>query len=348
MKAIVIHEYGGVDKLKYEDVPTPEVGVGEVLIQVKTAAINHFDHDIREGVSGVQQALPHVLGVEGAGVIAEVGEGVTALKPGDRVAPMFAQRPLSCPQKICICQRGYDNICLEWDRLGVSRWGTYAEYVKSAQHNTLRLPDGLSFDVAAAVQITLGTSWQMIASFTKVVPGEDVLVNAAGSGVGTAAIQIAKLHGARVIASAGSDDKLEKARELGADEVINYNRQSIRDEVARLTDGRGVDVVIESVGGDVLSQSIDALAHTGRLATCGAHAGEHIDLDVVTLFRKQITIYGNHSCPRYQLEDVLRLVVEGKLKATIDRAFPLSEAAEAHKVMDSRKFFGKLLLHPGA
>jgi NADPH:quinone reductase-like Zn-dependent oxidoreductase len=348
MKAIVIHEHGGVDRLVYEDVDMPRPGFGEVLVKVKAAGINHFDLDIREGRSGLTHQMPHVMGLEAAGDVAEVGEGVTAVAPGDRVAPTFLISAGSCRNRVCNCDRGLDNLCWNGGILGVTEWGAYAEYVKVAQHNLIRLPDGLSYDDAAAAQVTMGTAHQMVVSQARIGPGEDVLVNAAGSGIGTAAIQIAKLAGARVIASAGSDEKLERARDLGADDTINYRRQNIAEEVSRLTGGRGADAVIESVGGEVFLQSLEALTPGGRLVTCGAHAGEKVEIDVIELFRKQVAIHGTDGAPKAQIARVFDLVAQRRLRPVIHQAFPFRDAAQAHKLMDERKIFGKLILHPEA
>jgi len=342
MKAIVIHEHGGTDKLKYESVERPGVGFGEVLVRVRSAGINHFDHDIREGISGMKHQMPHILGLEAAGDVAEVGVGVQGLKVGDRVAPTFMLSDGTCRN----CVAGLDNLCLGGGVLGVTTWGAYAEYLKVPERNLIRLPDKLNYNDAAAVQVTMGTAWQMSVSEAKILPGEDVLINGAGGGIGTAATQIAKLAGARVICSAGEDEKLAKSRELGADETINYREQSITEQVLKLTDGRGVDVVIESVGGDTLLQSLDALALGGRLVTCGAHAGEKVQINVIEFFRKHIAMIGTHGAPKAEIAYVFNLVAQGKLKAIIQQTFPLQDAAQAHQLVDDRKVFGKLILKP--
>lgn len=342
MKAVVVHEHGGIDKLRYEEIETPQPGPGEVLVRIKAAGINHFDHDIREGISGITHNLPHILGVEGVGEIAELGDGVSEVDVGDRVAINFLQSCGRC--KMCV--QGHDGICLDGKRIGVTEWGSYAEFCVCEARNVILLPEGLSDETAAASMLCFGTAWHMTANLGAVRAGQDVLVNAAGSGVGSSAIQVAKLHGARVIASAGSDVKLTKAKELGADIVVNYTDQNLCDAVMEATNGKGVDLVIESVGGDILLGSIDALAFNGSLITCGAHAGEHINLNVIELFRKQIRLQGSHYASKFEIAHVLGLVAEGKLKPVIHKTFKLADVQSAAKMTIDRRVFGKLVLIP--
>ncbi len=345
MKACVIHECGPSDVLKYEDIDTPKVGEGEVLINLKTVGLNHFDLDVRGDISGyLNLKMPHILGVEGAGVVAEVGPGVKTFKVGDRVMPQLTTSMGRCRRAICNCALGMDNICLDFDKLGVTHWGTYAEYVKVTEPNIIRIPDGLSDLDAAATQVAMATAWELVVTKGKVQEGEDVVVNAAGSGVGSAAVQIAALAGARVIATAGSDAKLDRARQLGASEVINYTNQSIVDEVMKMTDGRGADVVIECVGGNILQQSLAALCLNGRLSTAGAHAGEQVEIDMIEFFRKQLTMTSTHFAPLAANQKVLKLVNEGKLRPVIEKIFPLKDMKAAHDLLASRQFFGKVVL----
>lgn len=345
MKAVVIHECGPSDVLTYEDIDTPKVGPGEVLINLKTVGLNHFDLDLRGDISGyLGLKMPHILGVEGAGVVAEIGSGVTAFRVGDRVMPQLTTSSGQCRRAICNCALGMDNICMDFDKLGVTRWGTYAEYVKVSEPNVIRIPDGLSDLDAAATQVAMATAWELVVTKGKVKQGEDVVVNAAGSGVGSAAVQIAALAGARVIATAGSDEKLDRARQLGASDVINYTNQSIVDEVMKMTDGRGADAVIECVGGNVLQQSLSALCLNGRLSTAGAHAGEKVEIDMIEFFRKQLTMTSTHFAPVSTNQMVLKLVKEGKLRPVIEKILPLREMKSAHDILASRRFFGKIVL----
>lgn len=347
MQAVVFHEYGGPEKLTFEEVPDPEPGPDEVVVRLYAATVNHFDLDILAGVSGIDRPLPHILGLEGAGEVAAVGKQVAGFRVGDRVAPTFSLSAGRCRAPVCYCERGQDNLCEAGGGiLGVTAPGTYAEYVKTAARNLVRLPDGLSFEDAAAAQVTMGTAWQMLVDQIRIRPGETVLVNAAGGGIGSSAIQIAKLAGARVIASAGADDKLKRARALGADETVNYRTRDLAETVRELTGGRGADAVVESVGGETLTASLQALAVGGRVATCGAHAGETVPIDIIDLFRRQLTLYGTHGATRAQITEVYGLVARGELDPCIHTCLPLSEASEAHRLATSRDFFGKILLRP--
>ncbi len=346
MKAVVFNEYGGPERLFVDRLPDPTPAPNEVVIRLHSTGLNHIDLDVRAGISGIDVALPHILGLEGAGEIAAVGTDVTAFAIGDRVAPTFLLSAGHCHERVCYCERGQDNLCVVGNFLGVTKPGTYAEYVTVTESNCVLLPDGLSYDLAAAVQVTMATAWQMVVDQLRVRPGETVLVNAAGGGVGSAAVQIAHLCGARVIASAGDDTKLERARVLGADETINYRSTDLAAAVRDLTNGGGVDAVVESVGGKTFADSLEVLAVGGRMATCGAHAGETVPLNVIDLFRRQLTLYGTHGANRSQVTEVYRLVSSGKLVPQIHARFALDDAAEAHRLAESRNFFGKILLQP--
>tara|TARA_B100001142_G_scaffold299363_1_gene323237 strand:+ start:664 stop:1692 length:1029 start_codon:yes stop_codon:yes gene_type:complete len=340
MKAAVIREFGDISKLIIEEVATPIAGPGEVIVKMKTAGINHLDHDIREGISGFPIEFPHVPGIEGAGEIVDLGSGVTSASIGQRVGIS-----LLAPCGVCkMCLSGQDNLCYNGHFLGASMWGTYADYVKCYESQLIYLPHNLSFDKAAASHLCFGTAWHMAVHYGKVTAGMNVLVNAAGSGVGTSAIQIAKLHGARVIASAGSDEKLVKARELGADVTINYRDDNLAVATMEATNGIGAELVIESVGGEVLLKSIDAAAKGGMIVTCGAHAGEQINLDVITLFRKNLRFQGSVLSTRLEMEHIFQLVADKKLNPVIHTKLKLEDVKEAAKLTSNRNFFGKILL----
>ena len=342
MKAIRFHQHGGPEVLKYEEAPDPKIVANEVMVEVKACALNHLDVWIREGVPGWRIPLPHIAGSDVSGVVAEVGSLVTRVKQGDRV--------LLCPGLSCgqceMCFKGLDSACRQFTVLGVFVDGGYANYVKAPEMNVLPIPADLNFDEAAAVPLVFLTAWHMLFTRAGLKPGEEVLVIGAGSGVGSAAIQMAKLVNARVIATAGADWKLEKARALGADEGINHAQQSIRDEVKRLTRKRGVDVVVEHVGAAVWEDCFDSLATYGRLVTCGMTTGGDLKLNGQGLFGRQRTILGSFMGSKAELVDALKFIGQRKLKAVIDSAFPLQEAAAAQSKMERREFFGKILLHP--
>jgi NADPH:quinone reductase-like Zn-dependent oxidoreductase len=342
MKAVRFHEHGGPEVLKYEDAPDPKIQANEVLVKVKACALNHLDIWLRGGVRRWQLAMPHIVGSDIAGEVAEVGAVVTRVKPGDRV---LLSPGISCGQ--CeACFKGLDSACRSYTLFGVMVDGGYAEYVKSPEMNVIPIPGDLNYDEAAAVPLVYTTAWHMLFTRAGLKPGEDVLVVGAGSGVGMAAIQICKLVGARVIATAGADWKLEKARELGADEVINHSGQSIAEEVKRLTNKRGVDVIFEHVGAAVWEDCFESLATYGRLVTCGTTSGPEVKLNLQLLYGRQRTILGSFMGGKGELMDALKLIGQRRLKAVIDSAFPLKDAAEAQKKMESRNFFGKILLHP--
>ena len=342
MKAVRFHEHGSLDVLKYEDAPEPEIQPNEVLVKVKACALNHLDLWVRSGVRAWKLPMPHIVGSDISGEVAQVGALVDNTKVGDRV---LLAPGISCGQ--CeACWKGLDSACRSFTIFGVMVDGGYAEYVKSPAMNVIPIPGDLDFDEAAAVPLVFLTAWHMLFGRAKLQPDEDVLVIGAGSGVGSAAIQVAKLVGCRVITVAGTDAKLEKARSLGADEGINHTRQSIAEEVERLTGKRGVDVIVEHVGQAVWGDCFASLATYGRLVTCGVTSGGEVKLNMQALFGRQRTIMGSFMGGKGELMDVLKLIGQRKLKPVIDSVFPLAEAAEAQEKMESRDFFGKILLRP--
>ena len=342
MKAVRFHEHGSLDVLKYEDAPEPEIQPNEVLVKVKACALNHLDLWVRSGVRAWKLPMPHIVGSDISGEVAQVGALVDNTKVGDRV---LLAPGISCGQ--CeACWKGLDSACRSFTIFGVMVDGGYAEYVKSPAMNVIPIPGDLDFDEAAAVPLVFLTAWHMLFGRAKLQPDEDVLVIGAGSGVGSAAIQVAKLVGCRVITVAGTDAKLEKARSLGADEGINHTRQSIAEEVERMTGKRGVDVIVEHVGQAVWGDCFASLATYGRLVTCGVTSGGEVKLNMQALFGRQRTIMGSFMGGKGELMDVLKLIGQRKLKPVIDSVFPLAEAAEAQEKMESRDFFGKILLRP--
>jgi NADPH:quinone reductase-like Zn-dependent oxidoreductase len=342
MKAVRFHEYGPADVLRYEDVPDPTPGPGEALIRVRACAVNHVDIDMRNGSSRLPIRLPHTLGFELAGDVAALGEGANDVAVGDRVTPLFQLHCRSCEW----CQRGEHMHCEEISMLGVQTPGGYAEYAVAPAWALVKLPDSLSYVDTAAIQTTFSTVWHALVTRAALQEGQWVLVNAAGSGVGVAGIQVARMLGGRVIASAGSDEKLERARRLGAEEVVNYTVEDLAARARELTGGRGVDVVMECVGGDVLRASLQSLTKDGKVVTVGGHAGEVVPVDVILLFRNQWSLIGSVRATADEIRHVIELVAQGSLQAVVDRVLPLERAVDAHRYVEERRQFGKLVLTP--
>ena len=342
MKATIFRKHGGPEVFEYTDVPEPSIRANEVLVEVKACGLNHLDIFIRRGMPGIEIPLPHILGEDVAGIVREVGELVTWVKPGDEV---MVQPGVSCGH--CeACLSGQDNLCREYDMIGYRRNGGYAELVAVPGTNIIPKPGLLSWEEAAALPLVTVTAWHMLVTRAAVQPGENVLVHAAGSGVGSIAIQIAKLRGARVITTASSDEKLAKARELGADETINYTHEDWPKEVRRLTGRRGVDVVVEHTGAETWPGSIAALKNNGRLVTCGATSGYDARTDLRQVFYRHLTLLGSFMGSKAELLEAMKFVAAGKLRAIVDRGLPLSEAREAHELIESRGQFGKVVLKP--
>jgi NADPH:quinone reductase-like Zn-dependent oxidoreductase len=342
MHAVRFHEYGPADVLRYEEIAEPEPGPGEALVHVRACAVNHVDVDMRNGTSRLPITLPHTLGFEIAGDVVSVGDGVDDVEPGDRVSPLYQIHCRECDW----CRRGEHMHCERIRMLGVQSAGGYAEYVVAPAWALIRLPASLGYETAAAIQTTFSTVWHALVGRAGLEQGQWVLVNAAGSGVGTAGVQVARFLGARVIASAGSDAKLERAREEGAEAVVNYSTEDLAGRVRQLTGGRGVDVVMESVGGDVLRGSLEALAKDGKVVTVGAHAGEIVPVDAILLFRSQWSLIGSVRATADEIRHVVGLVAEGKLRPVVHAVLPLADAAEAHRVLEERRQYGKVILAP--
>jgi len=339
MKAVRFHEHGGPAVLRYEDAPDPDLAAGEVLVRVSACALNHLDLWERSGLRRVQIPMPHISGSDVAGdVVSSAAPGVTY---GRRV---MLQPGVSCG-RCAECLTGRDNECAQYEVLGYrNHAGGYAELVKVPVQNLIPIPDEIDYVQAAAFPLTFLTAWHMLITRAKLKRGEDVLVLAAGSGVGQAAVQIAFLHGARVFATAGSAEKLERARALGAFEVIHHHEQDIAEEIKRLTNRRGVDVVIEHVGESTWPKSVRSLARGGRLVTCGATTGANGSLDLAALFSKQLTILGSYMGTKGELMRVARFFFAGQLKPVIDRRYSLNDAAAAQQRLEESGQFGKIVL----
>jgi NADPH:quinone reductase-like Zn-dependent oxidoreductase len=339
-EAVVLREHGDPDVLTRESIELPEPGAREVRVRVRAVAVNHLDLWVRRGLPNIHLEYPHRLGSDVVGEIDALGPGARAVTVGGRVV---VSPGVSCG--ICDrCLSGADNYCGKFAILGEQTQGGYARHIVVADTNLAPYPGDLPFIQVAAVPLVFLTAWQMLVDKAGVRPGETVLVHAAGSGVSTAAIQIAKLHRARVIATAGNDAKADKARELGADEVINYAKQDFVGEVRRLTEKRGADIVIDHVGGDIFGKSILATATGGRIVTCGATAGHKPPVDLRHVFFRQISVFGSTLGSKGSLFAILEHVRSGQLKPVVDRVLPLWEASQAHRILETRQAFGKIVL----
>jgi len=340
MKAVRIHEFGGPEVLHYEDVPDPVLQKDHVLIRIRACALNHLDVWVRKGLPGVK--LPHILGSDIAGEVAEVGEYVSGLRVGQRV--------LLAPMHFCghctKCVGGLQNECPEFTALGNAVDGGNAELIAIPVANVLPIPDGLDFNQAASVPLVFLTAWHMLVGRAKIRPGQTVLVLGASSGVGIAAIQIAKMFRARVITTAGDERKLEKGRELGADYGIDHYKQKISTEVRRITNKEGVDIVVEHVGAATWDESMKSLKQGGTIVTCGATAGPTVSFDLRFLFARQLAFLGSYMGTMGEFHEVMGHVFAGRLKPVVDRVFPLRDTRAAHEYLEKSQMFGKILLNP--
>lgn len=340
MKAIRFHEHGGPEVLRYEDAPVPEVRPGEALIRVKAVSLNHLDLWQRRGLERVRIPFPHISGADVAGIVEEAPDNGF-----DRGCRVLLQPGLSCG-RCARCLEGRDNECPRYDVLGYQSDGGYAELVRVPVQNVVPIPDAIGFVEAAAFPLTFLTAWHMLLTRARLHAGEVVLVLGAGSGVGQAAIQIAHLHGACVIATAGNDEKLARARALGAAHTINHASDDIAASVRRLTDGRGADVVVEHVGTATWDKSLRSLARGGRLVTCGATTGYDGRVDLRVLFSRQLSLLGSYMGRKSELLRAAAFFFAGHLMPAVDRVYPLAEAADAHRRLEARENFGKIVLTP--
>ena len=342
MKAAFFKEHGGADKLLYDDYRDPVAEAGEVVVRVRACALNQVDMLLLDGRFPPPEGLPHVNGCEVAGTVETTGAGVKGLSPGQRVVifPGFACG--ACEY----CLRGERTVCVRYGYLGAHKDGGYAERVKVPAANVVPLPDTISFEAAAAVPLAMLTSWRALVTQAGVRPGQTVLVQAAGSGVGSAAIQIARLCGARVITTVGSDDKIEFARGLGAEHVVNYRTQDFVEAVKAWTGKRGVDVVIEHIGGETFERSVYALTRLGTLVTIGSHDTHWGRLDLRHVYSKNLRVIGTNLGSLPEFRTMLAHVADGRLRPVIDRTYPLSEARAAVQYVLDRRNRGKVLVLP--
>ncbi len=342
MKAVVFHEYGGVEKLRYEEAKDPAPGPDEVLVRVKACALNHLDIWARTGLEPQRVSLPHISGSDISGEVVNVGEPSSDISVGQRVTVSPGMSDWKCE----FCLSGNDNICRNYKIIGYDVNGGYAEYVSVPKESVVAISEAISFDELAAFPLTHLTAWHMLVTKAQIKAGQKVLVLAAGSGVGAAAIQICKLFGAKVITTVGAEWKAKKAKETGADEVINRKEQDIVTEVKRLTDGTGVDVVVEHVGTSTWSSSLKSLSYGGKIAICGATSGYLGETDLRYIYRRSLTIFGTYMGTKAELLEVMRFLVRGKLRPVVDSKFPLERAAEAQRKMEESGHFGKIILNP--
>lgn len=325
MQAVRIHEFGGRDVLNVEEVPDPEPGPGQVRIKVGVCALNHVDVDIREGISRFDLSFPHILGLEFVGRVDELGAGVDECAVGDRVMPYLL---------------GGDVF------IGVGGPGGFADYVLAPPKQLVRVPEAISDEDAGALQIAFGTAWHMLFNRGGLRIGETVLINSVSSGIGSAAVQLARLAGAFVIGTSSSQEKLARAVQNGMDVGIDYTCEDVPARVREATDGRGVDLVFEHVGGELFQKAVESLAQGGRLVTCGAHAGEVVPFDIIPFFRGQHSIIGSFTFERGELDKVLSFAARGLVRPLVAKTFPLTDVRDAFELLESRDFFGKILLRP--
>lgn len=343
MKAVIFHEHGDLDVLKYEEVETPEPGADEVLIRVHACTINRgLDTRVRESGFGFPGfSLPHVGGSDPAGQVVAVGTGVTDVREGDRVVVSAIINDRTCD----FCKGGWgENYCRNFRVVGVHTWGGHAEYVKVGARQIIQLPDSISFEQAACLPVSYNPAWHGLVTKAGVNEDDTVLVQAAGSGVGVAAVQIAKHFGARVIATAGSDWKLESAKEIGADEAVNYSNEGWVEEVRELAGPRGVTLAFDNVGQPTWPESLGLLGRAGRIVCSGSTGAPGLEINLVNLYRNMNTMYFHMQGSYNDLKELVRLTGEGHLRPVIDSRFPLEEARHAEERLLDRAIFGKVVL----
>jgi NADPH:quinone reductase len=346
MKAIVLKEFGGPEVLRYENVPTPQAGAGEIVLKVYSVSVNRtLDLVVRAGNYPVKIQMPHVLGVDPAGEVVEVGEGVETLKVGDRVAVVSF---ISC-RRCKHCLKGEEAWCIASQHIGLHRWGGYAEYVTVPAGNAFMLPDNVSHAQGSVITRHFPMAFNQLTSKAEVKPGEWVLVMGATGALGNCCVQVAKMLGGKVIAGAGSNERAELAKSFGADFGIDYRKQDLLAEVMRLTGNEGVDVVCENISDPTLwPAALNSLAINGRMVTAGAHGGGTVTLDVKRLYMRRLRIIGAAGTSVPDVHRALEAAGQGKIRAVINRTMPLREVAEAHRIVENNQIIGKIILDPTA
>ncbi|WP_255149029.1 zinc-binding dehydrogenase [Halorarius halobius] len=341
MEGVFYQEHGGPEVLQYGELPDPEVGRDDVLVDVKAGALNHLDVWTRKGLPSPGE-FPHIPGSDAAGVVAEVGDAVTRFEEGDHVAVAAGSYCGDCE----FCRAGEESLCERYTIIGEHSTGVHSELACLPEENLVAVPDDVDWETAAAAPLVFQTAWRMLHSRAELEAGESCLVLGASGGVGHAAVQIADHAGAEVFATASTEEKLEYATELGADHVINYEETDFSEAIAEATDGRGVDVVLDHIGGPTWENSIDSLAKGGRLVTCGATAGPEVEVNISDLFWNQYDIMGSTMGSNSDIDEVLELVWDGTFEPRIREVLPMSEAADAHRLLEEREGFGKVVVVP--
>jgi len=342
MQAVQYTGHGDREVVTYGEVPAPDPGRDEVLVDVKAGALNHLDVWTRNGLPGLDLDMPHVPGSDAAGVVTDVGADVTRFGPGDRVAVWAGVNCGVCE----FCRDGDPTLCVDYEILGEHRPGVHAERVAVPEDNLVGVPEGVDWETAAAAPLVFGTAWRMVVTRADVSPGESVLVLGASGGVGHAAVQVADFAGADVFATASTERKREYARELGADHAVDYEKRDVADAVREATDRRGVDVVVDHVGGEAWHQSLRSLAKGGRLVTCGATAGPRPRTDIPRIFGNQLTVLGSTMATPGEVDDALAKVWDGTFAVRIRNRLPMSETARGHELLENREGFGKVVVVP--
>ncbi|MDS0278669.1 zinc-binding dehydrogenase [Halomicroarcula sp. S1AR25-4] len=343
MNAIFYEETGSTDVLQYGEQPAPGIGSDEVLVEVKAAGLNHLDVWTRRGLP-TPPSFPHIPGSDAAGVVREVGDRVTRFEAGDRVAVYPSVYCGECE----FCRRGDETRCDEFKIIGEHTRGVHSELTAVAEANLVSLPEGVDWETAAATPLVFQTAWRMLETRAEVSQSDHVLVQGASGGVGHAAVQIAAHAGATVYATASSEEKLAYARDIGADYAINYEAADFVDAVHDRTDGRGVDVIIDHVGGDNWTDNMDAAVKGGRIVTCGATAGPTPETNISRIFWKQLDVMGSTMGNPGEIDQVLPLVWDGTFEPRIRAVLPMSEIARGHELLEEREGFGKVVVVPDA
>ena len=343
MKAVYLEEHGGPEVLKYGDLPEPDTGPNDIKVRVRACALNRLDIFTRMGVRGTRMEFsgPHILGGDTAGDVVDAGSEVTRVKVGDRVVV----NPKAACRQCDYCLGGDDELCVRPGMLGSTRSGGYAEFVSVPGTTAVVLPDGLSYEEAASIPTVFLPSWTILVRRAQLQPWETVLIVSASSGVGSAAVQVAKnVIGARVIATTSSEEKARMTRDLGADEVIDYTQEDVAARIKELTGRRGVNVVLDHVGTDAWAYAMPSLAQGGRYGICGVTSGYKSELQMGLLFLKNQTVFGSFMGRMADLPRIVEMAGRGVIKGVVHQTFPLEEAAKAHEAMEGRGFFGKLVL----